>query len=110
MYIYNVTINIDESVHDEWLQWMKEKHIPAMLATGKFSSAKMSMVMVNEVMGGITYSVQYTTDNLETLHKYYKEDAEKLRNEALTCFKDKFVAFRTELKVISEQFSISAKN
>ena len=110
MYIYNVTINIDESVHDQWFKWMKEKHIPNMLATGKFSKAKMSQVLVNEEMGGITYAVQYTTKSLELLHKYYKEDASKLRDEALLLFKDKFVAFRTELKVISEQFSMSAKN
>ncbi|MGQ3086877.1 DUF4286 family protein, partial [Flavobacterium sp.] len=28
MIIYNVTINIDDSVHDKWLTWMMEKHIP----------------------------------------------------------------------------------
>lgn len=110
MYIYNVTTNIDETVHLEWLQWMKEKHIPKMLATGKFSNAKMSQVMIEEEMGGTTYSVQYTTDSLETLEEYYKEDAQKLRDESLKLFKDKLVAFRTELKVISEQFSMSFKN
>ena len=34
MIIYNVTINIDASIHDEWLAWIKE-HIPQVLATGK---------------------------------------------------------------------------
>jgi hypothetical protein len=110
MYIYNVTINIDESKHEEWLNWMKEIHIPSMLATGKFTQAKMSRVLINEEMGGITYSVQYTTDSLETLEKYYKEDAQQLRDEGLKLFKDKFVAFRTELKVISNQYSVSSKN
>ncbi|MEG1025142.1 MAG: DUF4286 family protein, partial [Flavobacterium sp.] len=28
MIIYNVTTNIHESVHDQWLKWMQEKHIP----------------------------------------------------------------------------------
>jgi len=110
MYIYNVTTNIDETIQAEWLQWMKEKHIPEMLATGKFSNAKMSQVLINEEMGGITYSVQYTTDSLETLQEYYKEYAPKLRDESMNLFKDKFVAFRTEMKVISEQFSMSLKN
>ena len=110
MYIYNVTTNIDETIQVEWLKWMKEKHIPNMLATGKFSKAKMSQVMINEEMGGITYSVQYTTDSLETLQEYYKEDAPKLQSESLTLFKDKLAAFRTELKVISEQFNMSLKN
>lgn len=110
MYIYNVTTNIEESVHDEWLQWMKEKHIPDMLSTGKFIYAKMSQVMIEEEMGGTTYSVQYTTDSLDTLQDYYKEDAARLRDEAIKLFNGKFVSFRTELKVISEQFSVSAKN
>lgn len=110
MYIYNVTTNIEESVHDEWLKWMKEKHIPDMLSTGKFNYAKMSQVIIEEEMGGITYSVQYSTDSLETLQKYYKEDAVRLRGEALKLFNGKFVAFRTELKVISEQFSMTVKN
>ena len=110
MYIYNVTTNIDESIKDEWLQWMKVKHIPEMLATGKFSNAKMSQVMIEEEMGGVTYSVQYTTDSFETLQEYYKEDAPRLRDESMKLFSDKLVAFRTELKVISEQFSMSLKN
>jgi hypothetical protein len=47
MYIYNVTINIEESAHDQWLKWMHQKHIPDMIATGKFSKALMSRVMFN---------------------------------------------------------------
>lgn len=102
MYIYNVTINIEESVHDEWLDWMQETHIPDMLATGKFTQAKMCKVLVKEESGGITYAVQYTTASKEVLGQYYEEDAERLRRDGLTRFADKFVAFRTELEIISE--------
>ena len=103
MYIYNVTINIEKDVHDKWLKWMQEKHIPEMLALGKFSKALMSKVMVEEEMGGITYSVQYTTDSKETLEAYYKEDASKMRIEGMQLFANKFVAFRTELHVVFEE-------
>lgn len=102
MYIYNVTTNIEESIHDEWLQWMKEVHIPDVLATDKFLSAKMTKVLVEEEMGGFTYSVQFTTVDKETLEKYYKEDANRLRQDAVKRFAGKFVSFRTELEVISE--------
>ncbi|MDT0294823.1 DUF4286 family protein [Mesonia ostreae] len=102
MYIYNVTINVLEEAHDDWLQWMKEEHIPQMLATGKFIKALMTKVLVEEEMGGITYSVQYTTKDKVTLEAYYQENAKDLR-AASKRFKDKFVAFRTELEVVSEQ-------
>lgn len=103
MLIYNVTINIDESVHDQWLAWMRDKHIPDMLETGKFSHAKMVKVLVEDDMGGITYSIQYTTQDRQTLEAYYREDADRLRGEAQKNFPNKFVAFRTELEVISQQ-------
>ncbi len=99
MYIYNVTINIEKAIEQDWLRWMQEKHIPEMLATGKFSEAKLCQVMVEEEQG-VTYSIQYTTDSKETLEKYYHENADKLRQEGAALFKGKFVAFRTELKVI----------
>jgi phosphoribosylamine-glycine ligase len=102
MILYNVTINIHESVHDQWMHWMQNKHISDVLATGKFSAARMVKVLVDEEMGGTTYSVQYTTDSKETLEKYYSEDAPRLREEGQQLFGDKMLAFRTELELISE--------
>ncbi len=102
MYIYNVTINVEESIIAPWLTWMKNTHIPEMLATGKFSKALMTRVLVEEEMGGVTYSIQYTTDSKATLQKYYTEDAEKMRSQAAKLFAGKFVAFRTELEIVSE--------
>lgn len=102
MIIYNVTINIHESVHDQWMQWMQEKHINDVLNTGKFTSARMVKVLVEEEMGGVTYSIQYTTDSKETLQRYYEDDAPRLREEGLRLFGDKMLAFRTELELVSE--------
>jgi phosphoribosylamine-glycine ligase len=82
--------------------WMQHKHIPEMLGTGKFTSAKMARVLIEEEMGGVTYSVQYTTESKETLQKYYQEDAPALRDEGVKLFGDKMLSFRTELEVISE--------
>ena len=105
MIIYNITINIHESVHDQWMTWMQEKHIEDMLATGKFTSARMVKVLVEEEMGGTTYSIQFTTPDMATLNQYYNEDAPKLRAESQRLFGDKMLAFRTELEMISEHFA-----
>jgi phosphoribosylamine-glycine ligase len=82
--------------------WMQHKHIPEMLATGKFSSARMVRVLIEEEMGGTTYSVQYTSDSKETLERYYQEDAPSIREEGIKLFGDKMLSFRTELELISE--------
>ncbi|ESU29063.1 hypothetical protein FLJC2902T_11000 [Flavobacterium limnosediminis JC2902] len=84
------------------MQWMQEKHIQDVLNTGKFTSARLVKVLIEEEMGGVTYSIQYTTDSKETLERYYQEDAPRLREEGLRLFGDKMLAFRTELELISE--------
>lgn len=106
MIIYNVTINIDDSVHDKWLAWMMEKHIPEMMETGKFYKAKIVKVLVVEEMGGTTYSIQYFTESKDTLEAYYKEDAPRMREEGARLFGDKMLAFRTELELLKEFKSV----
>jgi len=102
MIIYNVTINIDESVHDEWLQWMQTKHIKDVLNTGCFTSARLVKVLVDEDMGGITYSAQYFAPSKEALADYKVNHAPLLRNEGMERFADKMLTFRTDLEIISE--------
>ncbi|RZP15263.1 MAG: DUF4286 family protein [Flavobacteriales bacterium] len=101
MIIYNVTINIEESIHDEWLEWIKN-HIPQVLATGKFIDARLTKVLVEEEMGGTTYAIQYKAKSREALESYYQNDASGLKQEGLMKFADKMLAFRTELEIIDE--------
>ncbi|MBT8258695.1 MAG: DUF4286 family protein [Bacteroidia bacterium] len=101
MIIYNVTVNVDDSIHEKWLNWIKS-HIPQVLATGCFTNAKLTRVMVEEKTGGTTYSVQYRAKSREALDLYYQRDAQRLRQEGLKAFTDKVLAFRTELEIIDE--------
>ena len=107
MFIYNVTVNVDESIHDDWLNWIKE-HIPQVLGTGKFEKATLTKVLVEEELGGHTYSIQYRSYSREALDAYYKEDADKLRQDGLKRFADKILAFRTELQIVDE-YSVKFK-
>jgi len=107
MIIYNITVNIDDSAHNQWLKWIKE-HIPQVLATGKFKEAKLTKVLVEEDMGGQTYSIQYRAHSRQALDAYYKEDANRLRAEGATLFADKMLAFRTELEIVDE-YSVNIK-
>lgn len=102
MLIYNITINIEEDVHDKWLKWMKGHFIPAMLATGKFTQALMSKVLVQEEMGGITYSTQFRTKDRDTLDRYYAENQAEFIQK-FDSFKGKAVFFSTEMEVIDQQ-------
>lgn len=99
MYIYNVTVNIDSSVHDEWLNWMKEAHVPDVMRTGCFVESRIVKVLhVNDT--GETYSFQYTFKHMDDIEKYQKEFAPKLQADVKEKFNDKYTAFRTLLEII----------
>lgn len=103
MVIYNVTTHIEESVEQEWLQWMKAKHLPDMLATKKFIQSKIFKIVNQEDQGGVSYAVQYHCENKTLLDQYIKEDAAQLRKEGEVKFGNRILYFRTELLLIDEQ-------
>src|SRR5690349_8057948 len=45
MLLYNVTVGIDKVLEAEWLIWMRDQHIPAVMATGYFKEYKMYKVL-----------------------------------------------------------------
>ncbi len=101
MIIYNITINIEDSVHEEWLEWMKTVHIPDVMKTGMFTDSRILRVLVEESLGGQTYSVQYTCDSIEKYQKYEDNYSVALRSDFNNRYKDKFVAFRTLLEIVA---------
>ena len=102
MIIYNVTINITEEIHDAWLLWMNNQHVPEVMATGKFLSARLVRVHVDQPMDTIVFAAQYVCKDKATLEQYYLEDAPKMRQKGLELWGDQALYFRTELEVISE--------
>lgn len=99
MILYNVTISIDEEVHEEWLQWMKEVHIPDVLATGLFIENKIARILAEE-QGGLAYSIQYIARNMEDYEEYKRKYAPKLQAEHQIKYDGKFAAFRTLLDIV----------
>jgi hypothetical protein len=102
MIIYNVTSNIDDSIHEQWMAWMMEEHVPKIMETGKFYKIKIVKVLGNHQGQGTTYSVQYSADSREKLEEYYREHSPEMRAEARERFGDKVLQFRTELEIIQE--------
>jgi hypothetical protein len=99
MFIYNVTVNISDDVHQRWLKWMKEEHIPAVMKSECFIDSQILKVLYVEDEGH-TYSIQYKFLEMADIEKYQKEFAPALQKEHAEKFKDKYAAFRTLLQIV----------
>ena len=101
MYTYNVTVSVDASVHEEWLEWMRCTHMPEVLATGMFADATLHEVLVDEESGP-TYAAQYRFRDLEDLQLYQQVHAPGLQEKSAAKFGSKALAFRTILRTVDQ--------
>ncbi len=101
MIIYSVTVSIDLLIELEWLAWMKEVHIPEVMATGFFvSHAANKLLDPVSQEGTATYNFQYTCESMEQLDKYQATAAPALKADHERRYKDRFFAFRTLLETV----------
>lgn len=99
MFIYNVTVNVEDSIKEDWLKWMKEKHIPDVMDTGCFVSYRICKVMDVDDEGA-TYSIQYTFEKMDDIQRYQQLYAPLLQHHHKERYGSRAVAFRTLLEVV----------
>lgn len=99
MLLYNVTIIIEDDSAEEWLKWMKETHIPEVMATGKFVSNRLLKVL-DSPNEGITYCAQYVAESESEYNDYQLNYAPALQAELKSRFENKHVAFRTLMEFV----------
>ncbi len=101
MILYNVTVNVEDAIHDNWIKWMKETHIPDVMNTGMFVESKI-LKLLSKLPDeeGTTYAFQYFCNSLKDLENYQHNFAPKLQADHTKKFGNKVIAFRTILEVV----------
>ena len=100
--IYNVTVKISPNVHTQWVEWMRDVHIPEVMATACFYSYRFLHLEGYDDEEGFTYAIQYSCPSKELFEIYQAEHAPELQKKHKELFEGKFVAFRTILTLIAE--------
>ena len=100
MFIYNITNKVDLDIPGDWLQWQKEVHIPEIMSTGCFIGYQFYRLMEQDDTDGITYIIQYFSETEENYLRYIQDFAPALRDKAIKKWGDRFVAFRSLMKVV----------
>ncbi len=97
--IYNVTVSIDPSVEQDWVNWMQTIHIPEVMETGCFLEGRISKLN-NEEEGACTYAMTYVAYSEEDLAAYHRDHAPRLQVDHKKRYEGKFAAFRSTLNVV----------
>ena len=100
MILYNVTVNVDDDIHHEWLKWMQQVHIPEVMASGKFVGHRFFRLAFPAPEEGSTYAIQYMAASLADYEDYREHHAPALQKATNDRYANKFVAFRTILEEV----------
>jgi hypothetical protein len=101
MIIYNLTIKVADAIQTEWLTWLKEEHVPDVLATKCFSKATILHLLETDDSDGSTYAIQYSAESMDDYKRYIDEFAPVMRQRSFDCWGDQFIAFRSILEVVN---------
>ena len=101
MFIYNVTIKLEEAIHEQWLQWLKEEHIPDVIATGCFTRATVLRLLETDDSEGPTYAIQYFAESKANYNRYIEKFAPEMRQRSFDKWCNRFIAFRSVMEVVN---------
>lgn len=100
MILYNITLNVEEKLEQDFLIWMKTVHIPEFLKTGLFHEHKMYKLISNhgDSPGTITFALQFYLKDIKNFLEYSDNHAARLQAELQGRFGNTLLSFRTLLE------------
>jgi hypothetical protein len=99
--IYNITVKVDKSIADAWLQWMITEHAPEIIATNCFTKFTMLKVLEHDDEESNTYAVQFFSNDIEDYQRYLDLFVHNFSKESFAKWGERFIAFSTIMQVIN---------
>lgn len=81
MYLFNITLLVEEEIHNEIKTWILEEFFPEIKRNNIFQSQALLKVM-NSPNEGVTYSLQFLADNESQIAVFQKEFFISLQEKA----------------------------
>lgn len=98
MIIYNITVNISYAAEKDWLNYMKQTHVPAILETGLPLECKIFRLLTEIENEGATYTNQFTFRTMEDFLAYQTHYQAQFQDRHHNLFNGNYVSFRTLLE------------
>jgi Domain of unknown function (DUF4286) len=100
MLLFNVTVIMEDSIANDWLQWMRADHIPQIMATDCFVSNRLLKIL-DSPNEGVTYCAQYIAEDIGS-YQTFKDNYEQIFTAGMyNEFPNKLVSFSSLMEFIA---------
>jgi hypothetical protein len=96
MIIYEITTIVDDELVESYEKYMRETHIPDLLATGYFAKAYFTCSGKNR------FRIQYHAHDQKALDDYLEKDAPRLRDDFSSHFPEGVEVSRENWEILEE--------
>lgn len=94
MYLYNISIIIEESNHSGLLTWLREQWIPQLPASAKF------LKMLHSPHEGHTYCVHLLVHQEDEIHAFHEQHVQHLQAHITQYHKEKAFLFDSVMQYL----------
>jgi hypothetical protein len=99
MLLFNVTVIIEDATAENWLQWMKDSHIPLTMETDCFVSYRL-LKIVDSPNEGTSYCVQFIAENQEKYERFTHLHEQQFTADMYANYPNKLVTFSTLMEFV----------
>ena len=100
MIVYNITIKVMPEIEEAWIRWLRQEHVPEIMALGLFTEYKMFRLLDQDDSEGSTFIVQFVAASRENYQQYIAEYAGILRQKSFDKWGNRYIAFRTVMETV----------
>lgn len=100
MIIFNTTYHVEDEIHYDYLDYIRETFIPKALESGFLYEARLARIVAQYDEPGTSYSLQFRVKNSDTLRHWLHESGDSLNKELTEKFGDKVLGFVTLLEEV----------
>lgn len=97
MIIFNITVIVEDTVHDDFFHFLHNEYVPTVQNSEKFQEVK-TYRLTEPVNEGITYCVQCFAKSREELDNFRDQKFIELSQALLQKFPDKAIFFTSVLE------------
>ena len=76
--LYNITMQVEKQLLEDWLSWIQLEHIPSIMGTGCFIKHQVLRLMNNNQQDEQTFAIQYFAS---TIYKFNQFEENFLEHE-----------------------------
>ena len=102
--LYEVTVELDDPAAEEWLRWMRDVHVPDVLATGCFAGCGITrLIEPRPAAGRQGFVLVYRSRTLAAYNEYLEHHAPRLQRMHAKRYAGRFVSARRVRQLMPPQ-------